>query len=237
LENNLKIMATALLSNLELLVVSNDYSALKVILSACQGLGARLESVSSITSASAYAEKNKIDGLIIDMGMEGASGLILLVRQGGSNHAAVIFACTANSTHAQQALEAGANLLVQKPVSLDNLVKLLKASAPMLEEERRRYFRHSLVVPVTVSHKGIQHRALTSNMSQNGMAIRSFRAFESRSPVEFSFELPSGPAVKGQGEVMWVDSEGRVGIKFIFLSCTGEYPLADWLNHNCIVLS
>jgi CheY-like chemotaxis protein len=230
-------MSPALLSNLEMLVVSNDYSALKVMVSACQGLGARLESVSSITGANNHARHNKVDGMIIDMAMEGAAGLIETVRKEGSNHAAVVFACIENSLHSQQALQAGANLLVQKPVSLDNLVKLLTASAPMLEEERRRYFRHPLVIPITVSHKGVQHRALTSNMSQTGMAIRSFRVFESRAPVEFAFDLPSGPSVKGQGEVMWVDSEGRVGIKFIFLSCSGEYPLAEWLSHHCIVVS
>lgn len=230
-------MSTSVLSNLELLAVSNDYSALKVIVSACQGLGARLESLSSITGASEHVRRNKVDGVIVDMKMEGARAFIESIRNAGSNHATVVFACTESPQQSQQALQAGANMLVQKPVQFDNLVSLLKAAAPMLEEERRRYFRHSLVIPLTICHNGVQHRALTSNMSQTGMAIRSFRPFESRSPVEFSFQLPSGPSVKGQGEVMWIDSEGRVGIRFIFLSCTGDYPLAEWLNHHCIVLS
>lgn len=230
-------MAATVLSNLDLLAVSNDYSALKVIVSACQGLGANLQSISSITGANDHVRRNKVDGVIVDMHMEGAPAFIEMVRKVGSNHAALVFACTESSVQSQQALQAGANLLVQKPVVFENLVNLLTASAPMLEEERRRYFRHPLVVPITVSHNGIQHRALTSNMSQTGMAIRSFRVFESQSPVEFSFELPSGPVVKGNGEVVWIDSEGRVGIKFHFLSCTGGCPLGEWLNHHCIVIS
>ncbi|HWZ44831.1 MAG TPA: PilZ domain-containing protein [Candidatus Saccharimonadales bacterium] len=230
-------MSTAVLSNLDLLVVSNDYPALKVIVSACQGLGARPASLSSITGAKEHVFRHKVDGVFIDMKMEGARAFIESLRNAGSNHSALVFACTESAQQSQHALQAGANLLVQKPVVFENLVGLLKASAPMLEEERRRYFRHPLVVPITISHKGIQHRALTSNMSQNGMAIRSIRPFESRSAVEFAFDLPSGPSVKGQGEIMWVDSQGRIGVKFIFLSCTGDAPLAEWLNHHCIVLS
>lgn len=230
-------MSTLLLSNLDLLAISNDYSALKVIVSVCQGMGARLESLSSITGASDHVRRNKVDGVIVDMRMEGARAFIEALRNAGSNHATVVFACTESSMQSQQALQAGANMLVQKPLEFENLASLLKASAPLLEEERRRYFRHPLVIPLTISYNGVQHRALTSNMSQTGMAIRSFRPFQSRSSVEFSFELPSGPSIKGHGEVMWVDSEGRVGIRFIFLDCSGDYPLADWLNHHCIVLS
>ena len=94
-----------------------------------------------------------------------------------------------------------------------------------------------MTIPVTIARDGVPHVASTCNMSQSGMAIRSLRAFEPGTPVEFSFVLPSGPSVKGRGEVMWVDSEGRIGIKFLFLCCSGDLPLSEWLDQHSAPLA
>ena len=223
------------LSHCELLVVSNDYTTLRTFARVCQDLGARIESAPSIAAAGDIVKKRKVDGIVVDMRMTGAFDLIEEIRSGSSNRSAVVLACCESYDESELAVNAGANLLIQKPVDEDNLIRLLQASAPMLDEERRRYFRHSVVVPVTLSRDGMTQNVLSSNMSQTGMAIRSLRAYESGTSVEFDFTLPAGPNVKGRGQIMWIDSQGRIGIKFLFLCCSGDLPLSEWLDRNCAV--
>jgi len=229
--------SSALLNNLELLVVSNDYSTLKMLVGACQEFGSRLDSTPSITSANDFISRRKIDGIIIDVQVRGALEFIEVVRKSNSNRTSVVFACTSTAEEAEMAKNAGANFLAEKPLTLDQIQHLLALAGPILAEERKRYFRHKLVIPITLFYDGVQHRALTSNLSETGMAIRSFRLFEPGFPVEFAFDLPSGPAVKGKGEIMWIDSEGHAGIKFDSLTCTGTPPISEWLGHRCMVLS
>src|SRR5436305_13704888 len=227
--------SSVLLNNLELLVVSNDYSTLKMLVLACQEFGSRLESTPSITSANDYISRRKIDGIIIDVQVRGALEFIEVVRKSHSNRTSLVFACTVNAEEAEMARKAGANFIAEKPLTLNQIQALLNQAAPVLAEERKRYFRHKLVIPITLFYDGGQHRALTSNLSETGMAIRSFRLFELGLPVEFALDLPSGPSVKGKGEIMWIDTEGHAGIKFDSLTCTGTPPLSEWLGHRCMV--
>ncbi|HLJ87210.1 MAG TPA: PilZ domain-containing protein [Candidatus Angelobacter sp.] len=225
------------LQNLELLAVSNDYLILKMFASAVQQLGGRLNSTPSLTSANHFVRNRKIDALIVDLEMRGIHNFLADLRKGSPNRSSTIFACIGFPEQSDSARTAGASFVVSRPLTLDKAVNLLDSAGPTLAAERKRYFRHKLVTPVNIFYDGVQHRALTSNISETGMAIRSFRVFETGAPVEFSFELPAGPGVKGQGEIMWVDAEGNVGIKFTTVNSTGHPSLSEWLDGHAIVHS
>ena len=229
-------VSSNLLNSLELLAVSDDYSSLKVLVRACQELGSHSDSTPSLTTASHFVRHRKIDGIIIDTTMRGALEFVHNIRKSSSNRSSVIFACVEGANGKDLAFSSGANFVVEKPLTLESVVRLLTTAAPTLLEERKRYFRHKLVIPVSISYDGVEHRALTSNMSETGMAIRSFRVFEPGTPVSFSFDLPSGPTVKGTGEIMWVDPEGRAGIRFENVDSAGNPRLPEWLEHRSIVL-
>jgi response regulator RpfG family c-di-GMP phosphodiesterase len=229
--------SSSMLNNLELLVVSSDYSTLKILVRACQDLGSRLESTPSISSADHILQHRKIDGIIIDMETRGSFELVEKVRKSNSNRTSLIFSCVASLDEGEMAKDTGANFVAIKPISFNTITDLLITATPALTDERKRYFRHKLVVPITISFEGNQHRALTSNMSETGMAVRSFRMLPPGTPVEFSFELPAGPCVKGKGEIMWADAEGRAGIKFETVTCSGSPHLMEWLDHRRMVLS
>jgi CheY-like chemotaxis protein len=229
-------VSSALLNSLELLAVSDDYPTLKVLVRACHELGSRSDSTPSLTTAAQFVGNRKIDGIIVDMKMRGVCEFIHAVRKSNSNRSALIFACAGTPEEVEMAWAAGANFVAEKPVSQVAVVRLLSTAAPTLVEERKKYFRHKLVVPVSITYDGVEHRALTSNMSETGMSIRSFRVFEPGSPVGFVFELPSGPSVKGTGEVMWVDPEGRAGVKFNNVTSAGSPQFSEWLEHRCMVL-
>jgi CheY-like chemotaxis protein len=220
------------LGGLQFLVVSNDYNTLQTFTAAAEELGGQMDSTPSLTTANRFVQRYRLDGIVIDMQMQGALDFIETVREGNSNRASVIFACAGLPVEENSAIQAGANFVFHKPFSVPKILTLLSATAPALEEEHRKYFRHQLVLPVTIDYDGVHHRALTANLSENGMAIRSFRLFEVGAPVGFCFQLPSGPVIKGQGEIVWTDAGGSAGIKFSSISGCRQEVFEKWLDRN-----
>jgi CheY-like chemotaxis protein len=222
------------LGGLQFLVVSSDYNTLRTFTAAAQELGGQMDSTPSLTTANRFVQRYRLDGIVVDMQMQGALDFIETVREGDSNRSSIIFACAGVPLEENSAIRAGANFVFHKPFSVEKILTLLSATAPALEEEHRSYFRHPLVVPVSIDYDGVQHRALTANLSENGMAIRSFRLFQAGTPIGFSFQLPSGPVVKGQGEIIWTDAGGCAGIKFGNLSGCLQKEFVEWLDRNSI---
>src|SRR5579872_7122383 len=77
-------------TRLEFLVVSADIAAYKAIASAVQKIGGAVHYTSTVSTAKAYVVRRKIDGIFLDMDMEGATDLIHDIRQGNSNRFAVL---------------------------------------------------------------------------------------------------------------------------------------------------
>ena len=229
-----KEIMPASLQNVDILVVSSDYSILKMFTGAVQQLGGQLNSTPSLTTAGHFVQGRRLDGIVIDMEMSGAQNFLENIRNGGPNRSSVIFGC-AGPEQPLSASHGGVNFVFHKPLTPDKIVDLLESTSSLLQTEQKRYFRHKLVIPVNIYYGGVHHRALTSNMSETGMAIRTFRVFAPGSAVEFSFDLPAGPGIKGKGEIMWVDAEGHVGIKFNLVTCAGRPPLSQWLDTHSIV--
>ena len=64
------------------LAVCNDYPVLKTVTSAIQRLGGHLHCVPSISTASDYIERRKMDGIVIDTALDGALNLVQFIRDG-----------------------------------------------------------------------------------------------------------------------------------------------------------
>ena len=223
------------LCGLQFLVISSDYTTLKAFTVAAQELGSQMDSTPSLTTANRFVQRYRLDGIVIDMQMQGAQHFIEGIREGSSNRSSVIFACAGLPLEENSAILAGANFVFHKPFSVEKILTLLSATAPVLAEEHRKYFRHKLVVPVNLSYDGVQRRALTANLSETGMAIRSFLMFQAGAPIEFSFQLPSGPLIEGHGEIVWVDAEGRAGIRYHAFSGCKKTEFAEWLDRNSVL--
>jgi CheY-like chemotaxis protein len=225
------------LANLDLLIVSNDYSTLKMFVYAWRETGSRLDSTPSITCARDFVQNRKMHGIVIDMQVNGAFGFISQVRKSSGSAAPIIVACTGNPQEESEALAAGANFVVQKPISTGRIFDLLSLNGSIQAPQRRRYLRHPLVAPVTILSGATQLRALTSDLSESGMSIRSVQMLAPDTPLKFAFELPSTTAVTGLGKIMWVNDEGYAGIKFNSVLCSDGAQLGQWLGYCSMVMS
>jgi CheY-like chemotaxis protein len=225
------------LTNRELLIVSNDYSTLKTFISAWRETGSKLDSTPSIACARDLARSRKLHGIVIDMGVTGAEEFISQLQAGTGQQVPIILACVGTPNEEKAALAAGANFVVQKPISTGRVFDLLTLGGQVQAPQRRGFLRHRLVEPVTLLSDGLQFRALISDLSQSGMSIRSVQMLEPDAPLQFSFALRSTTAVTGEGRIMWTTGNGRAGIKFDSVRCSNSLPFTEWLDKHAVFLS
>jgi CheY-like chemotaxis protein len=219
-------------SGLEFLVVCNDSAIFTVIAAAVREFGGRLNGAPTCASAADYVARRKIDGIIIDMGIPAALPFLGRMRSGDANKFSVVFACIGSSRQTRLAQKAGVNFILEKPLEAARVVQAFVAAAPLMAAEKRRFFRYPLMLPVALRVHEAQAQSTMANLSEGGMALWSVREYAPGTPVEFSFTLPFGGLIRGQGEIAWTNPEGAVGVRFNILPDAAYTHLYAWLSRR-----
>ncbi len=219
-------------TELQLLLISTDYLTLKALKAAAAQLGAGLSCMAGADSGCDYVSRRKVDGIFLDLDVAGWASVVGALRLGTSNHYAVIFACVANRLAAQEARAIGAHLVLHKPLTVNDIIAKVQDSRELMVRERRRYFRHQAYMPVSLTINGVEQHALITNISEGGMAVRVTQPVDYCALVDFAFQLRTGPAITGRGNVAWRDNERIVGIGFQFLRDGGKELLLNWLQQQ-----
>lgn len=213
----------------EFLVICSDIAAYKTITRSLGKINPVVDYTSGVATAKAFIERRKIDGIFLDMQLEGALELVQSVRQGGSNRNAVVFACVRPDQDASPLLNAGINFVLYKPLLANAVLDALDSASSMIATERKRYLRYQLMVPVMIRLREEEQKAITANVSRGGMAVRCHHVYEPGSPIQFTFDVP-GAEIQGRGEVAWANTEGFMGIKFYLLGDQNKQALSSWLD-------
>lgn len=219
---------------LRFLLVSENPSTLKAVKTALDSLGSGMDSSTSSGAAIIYLTSHRVDGIILDIPLGNAVEFIATVRRSGVNRRAFIFVCLDAEQNPGDALKGGANVVLQKPIQMDSFTSAVKTFQGIMESERRRYFRHYVTIPVSLVVDGATQRAMMENLSEGGMAISMKNSLERSALVEFSFELPFGPRVAGQAQVMWKNEAGITGMEFRVLHGQSREHLVDWLKNKAL---
>jgi CheY-like chemotaxis protein len=230
------MVPSSVLANLELLIVSSDYSTLKTFTRAWRESGTRLDSTPSLTCARDVMANRQVHGIVIDAALKGAGEFIRKIKESQGQRSPVIVVCAGNPWEEREALAAGANFVVQKPISTSRVFDLLTLSRQLPAPQRRRFLRHRLIAPVTIFRDGRQYRVLTADLSERGMSVRSAQMLDADTTLKFAFNLRSSTTVLGQGRVMWTKNDGYAGIKFESIRCSNSMPFADWLDKHGVML-
>ena len=217
---------------LQFLLLSTDYEVLKAVAAAVRTLEGHLHCSATAAAATDITRRRRLDAVLVDLALPASLNLITDLRNGKSNRNVVIFACTPGGKEDSLALTAGANFLLNRPVTEEKVRTGLLAAHSIMVQERRRYFRHPINIPAWLSQGGAEERVLTTDMSEGGMAIRATQPFAPPLQVGFRFELPKGPAIDGRGEVAWANSGGEIGVRFRFFRGDGESLLRAWLERR-----
>jgi ActR/RegA family two-component response regulator len=216
-------------SDLEFLLVSNDYATLTAVSGGMKKYGAKFDLVPTAEAAREFLVRKRIDGLFVDMQVPGALELIEAVRKGSSNGKAAIFACIQSAAQTTATLNAGANFVLRAPLSVDGVSLHITIAKDIMMQERRRFFRHPVSLALSLKDGEGEQRGRIINLSEGGMAVRAARALNQWSVIQFGFELSLGVEINGKGQVAWTSSEGMAGILFQTLQGMGRGHLGAWL--------
>ncbi len=213
------------------LLLSQDAEMIETLQMALEDLGIGAEIYSTPPWAGENTSEHRFDALIIDFDVSGADEFLRGVRRSPSNSHSLIFAIVNPDIGLASAFAMGANLALQKPITLESARNSLRAAYGLIMQERRRYFRYS-VETLLILHPD-EHTTIvgtTMNVSEGGMALRCDHELEMDSRLQMKFSLPG---VKGEldasATVVWKDAVGRAGIRFEKLSETTRERLSEWL--------
>jgi DNA-binding response OmpR family regulator len=174
------------LTELEFLLVSNDYATLTAVSGGVKKYDAKLALVPTAEAARDYLERKKIDGVFVDMQVSETLGLIEAIRRGSSNSKVAIFACVQSAGETTATLNAGANFVMRTPLTVEGVALHITIAKDIMLRERRRYFRHGVNLPVTLKDGEGEQRGRIINLSEGGMAVRAVRGLTQWTVIEFA---------------------------------------------------
>jgi CheY-like chemotaxis protein len=218
--------------NLESLLVCRDAEVVRVLCPTLEKLSIEVEVSPAARSGAEILTSSKFDAVIIDCDdLQGGVDVLRSLRQNASNKTSVSFAILNGKTTTQQAFEAGANFVLQKPVTTAGTLRCFNTAMSFMVREKRRYFR----CPVELSAKlqlnqGEEMKVTATNLSEGGMAIHLEGTLAKKPIAKVQFTLPGTNVVmEPKGEVAWLDGMGRAGIRFIDIPESSRAQLEKWI--------
>ncbi|MEE8201869.1 MAG: PilZ domain-containing protein [Candidatus Acidoferrales bacterium] len=218
------------------LVVEPDAATRKLIVGALKASDAEPEPLASGQQADSLVQKEKFDGIFLDWGLADVvpRELVKRIRQSRWNYATPIVAMAKESDREamSQSFKEGVTFFLSKPLSAGKVQRLLAVSRGLILEERRRFQRVSLAVPVNCEHKQESRKGRSVDLSTRGMLVKTDKPCPPDSDVQLSFTLPAEREIPLQpsGRVMRVTPAQEMGIRFQRLSADDRKQIADFVE-------
>lgn len=225
----------------KILVVEDDLAMLNLLGEVLGQMGAEPHLLSNSRQAAELIEREKFDGVFLDLVMPEMGGLELArhIRRSRSNANVPLVALTASPepTVMQDSFQAGFNFFLQKPVTVQQLRKLLTAARGLMLAERRRYQRAPVAFLVRCRWDSQQLTGQSVNVSASGMLLELPELPPRDAEVLLEFSLPgAGERLEVPGTVVRQHSASSVGIQFATTDDTRRL-LADFVEKTLAALS
>jgi ActR/RegA family two-component response regulator len=217
------------------LLVSNDAVTVQQLSEAMEQLALHPEVCPEVLIALRLLNSQKFEAVIVDLLLgESAHTILEEVRLSRSNRTAIIFTISGSHTGTAGAFKAGSSFVLERPLSLESISRVLKAAYGLIVRERRRYFRCPVAVPADARGPGLNEvQGQTLNISEGGMAIMMPVPFKSGELVSVHFQLPDRPfQFSVQSFICWSNEHGRVGLQFASASGEWKSELQEWLSQR-----
>jgi CheY-like chemotaxis protein len=219
---------------LQCLLVTRERELLELVRPVLENSGMEVEVRAEARSAMEICRRRHLDGFLVDCDdVPGGRELLADIRGSGSNRMSTIFAVVNGSTSVTQAMEDGANFVLGKPLAAERFQAYLGVARVSMEREHRRYFRFTVNLPVRV--QGAEDACAEGrlvNISEGGLAMRLAPGSPLQGTVRLEFSLPSLEpfTVQAKGELVWGDTAGLVGVRFLYMGEDSRQRLQQWLG-------
>ncbi len=217
---------------LQALLFSNDADLVAVFDQALTGL--KIESLhldDPLRFLDLLANEH-FDLLVVDWdGTEHGLEVLAQSRQRSANRDAIVMLATTERDPARF-LERGANLILYKPLTLQALERHLRSAHLLMQDERRRYNRYAIELPVAIrTPEGRQVLGKGYSLSEGGIALQFSERLDTQGVLQVEFVLPQEKlAMQLTGKLAWVNSDLHTGIRFVRLTSETREQLTGWLE-------
>lgn len=214
------------------LLLSTDAHAHTMLRRVLANVGIRTELCTAPAAGLRMLKSKKFEGIIVDCDdIDCGPDLLSILRSEGYTKKAIVFAIVHGATSMSDAFSMGANFVLEKPLNVERTSRCFKAACGLMVGERRRYYRHSITVPVYLDFPNCSPMtAQMRDLSQGGAMLDCPAKLELDMQGTFSFTLPETRAnITGACEVAW-KREDRIGMRFHNISKSTQAALEMWLN-------
>ena len=185
-------------------------------------------------AAETRLSEQRFDAVIVDFDgqVEAASAVLRKARQTSLNHNTLAITVVSGSSLVREIFALGSNFVLYKPISEERARTSLKAARSLMGRERRRAVRLPVHSLATLDYSTTENaQATLVDISEEGTAIQSENRLPPSCKVYFKFNLPhQSSSVRLSAEVVWQDSAGRVGMRFVDVPQGSRRVLRDWLG-------
>jgi len=216
------------------LLLAPEEASLNMVRRVMESFGINVCAASSLLEAEKILHTSRLDLAVCDFDVPWAADLSLL--QASSRWRGVAIGLMP-SGRLYQSSHKRIQVRVPKPLSVDMLVRSLKASYTNIAAQRVAAYRHTVPVKLisgTLSHRGWQrtlHQVSVLNVSQTGLCLNSAEPLPHGASIKMSLILPETPSsLHTSGNVVWSHSSGRAGVAFDRAACPEMKKLQERLK-------
>ncbi len=216
---------------LRTLIVCSDSRILQLAVPVLDGCRIDSDVCTSVDLALRRWRRAKYDAILLDCAIAESPALLEHVHERGFNRGSLLVAIVSGPIEAREAGRCGANVVLRKPLTQEAVVHALRALYGLMVSERRRYYRHPVHFPITITTDTLPELiAMAVDLSQGGMAIHSVLPVAQKGKVLLRFRLPSSDRVlTAESEIRWTRSD-RIGLEFVRMPRRDREELVSWLG-------
>ncbi len=215
------------------LVVCADESTAQVLRRILEELGIAVQHCREASDAQPKLDQERFDAIVIDCEDEAQATKVLCnARSNSLNRATMAVAIVGKENNVRQMFALGINFVLYKPVSEERVWSSFRAARSLMQRERRRSNRVAAHAKVALDYANVENVPATLiDLSEQGTAVQSERKLPPDCRVYFQFALPGHTStIRLAGEVVWQDSAGRVGMRFVNVPTSSRRVLTNWIK-------
>ena len=214
------------------LVLCRDPEVLEVLRPLLERFGLSAEVCSAREQAQSLLVTRKYNPVIVDCEQrDDASQILRSLRASDSSHDTIALGLIGGGAHVKDAFSMGANLVLRKPICLDEAERILRTASSLVSRMRRRFLRHVIHTLAYAHLEGVDDVLMLLDVGEGGFALQALEPLEERHSYSVRFTLPySEVEFHAVASVAWTDSSGRAGLRFLGMAPELRDALHNWLS-------
>jgi len=214
------------------LLLCNEETIIRTVTRVFKDLGVEVDATTDPQIATRKLAIKKFDAIVADDEIEGAAAFLEAARTLPGCRKSVRIILAGGFATVSAGAQGGSQIVLYKPLSLERVRHGLRAVRNLMAQERRGGFKRVRVdFEAKVSYGKVIGKAVAvEDLSDTGAAIRSDDTLPPSARLGFECTLPDTTEVlKAKGEIVWQDTLGGAGVRFLDMPAQSRKRLGEWL--------